>query len=378
MDPVQTLSNIVGINSIFPNESSIALYLETRLKQLGFLTRRIYVSQNRFNVVAQRGTIGQPILFYAHMDTVPVYGKWDYDPFTLRQDGDRLYGLGAYDMKAGITAILHAVDITTDQKIKIAFAVDEENDSVGAFAILKDGFFNDCKVAIVPEINDSEILVSIPNAIMLSRRGRAVYSFDVHGISAHGAHIKDGVNAITQASKLAIELENTNNSFLPNESGVVQSQFVRKIYGENTSLSLADLAHVELDRHITLPNDSKSTLCELESKVSQLYKDGILDSSAPKCSVFIKPRANPYLEPYQTSQNDSSVVLLSKIVEQNVAKPVYTCGLSTADECVIALASIPVISYGPVGANPHKPNEWVSQSSLRTVALVLKKFIEMQ
>ena len=42
---------------------------------------------------------GPTLLLCAHLDTVGVAGM--VDPFTLRHEGDRLYGRGAYDMKSG-------------------------------------------------------------------------------------------------------------------------------------------------------------------------------------------------------------------------------------------------------------------------------------
>ena len=56
MDTITWLRELVSIKSVFPNELEIAEYLEARLKKLGFSTKRIYISENRFNVVGERGT----------------------------------------------------------------------------------------------------------------------------------------------------------------------------------------------------------------------------------------------------------------------------------------------------------------------------------
>ena len=49
---------------------------------------------------------GRTLLLCGHIDTVNVEGM--REPHTPRIDGDRLYGRGAYDMKAGVAAALIA------------------------------------------------------------------------------------------------------------------------------------------------------------------------------------------------------------------------------------------------------------------------------
>jgi acetylornithine deacetylase/succinyl-diaminopimelate desuccinylase-like protein len=87
---IKILSELVAINSIFPNEKKLGEYLEKALIERGFKTKRIYISEDRFNVVGERGTKGKPLVFYGHMDTVPVYGNWTNSPFKLVEKGDKV------------------------------------------------------------------------------------------------------------------------------------------------------------------------------------------------------------------------------------------------------------------------------------------------
>jgi acetylornithine deacetylase/succinyl-diaminopimelate desuccinylase-like protein len=49
----------------------------------------------------------KPLCLTGHIDTVPLGTvPWTRDPFAGETDGDRLYGRGSTDMKAGVAAIV--------------------------------------------------------------------------------------------------------------------------------------------------------------------------------------------------------------------------------------------------------------------------------
>ena len=111
MNSLDLLKKLVSFNSVFPHEKELAHFLAEELKKLGFKVEMQQFDGNRYNVLASRGTVGKPVLLYGHIDTVPAY-SYDHvnrDPFKLEEKDGKLYGLGAYDMKAGIAAMLKAV-----------------------------------------------------------------------------------------------------------------------------------------------------------------------------------------------------------------------------------------------------------------------------
>ena len=366
-DPVALLSKLVSIDSIYPNERKLAIFLEKELKKRRFSVSRQKISSDRFNLLAVRGDRGKPIMFYGHMDTVPIYGKWKTDPFALCEKGDHLVGLGAWDMKSGIAAILSAVDkVDDDRRIKIVFGVDEENISEGAQAIIKSRFLDDVDGVIVTEAGNSGNIALGPRMVTLGRRGRAVYLIEVSGQSAHGASGK-GINAALVAARIVQTLEKQkmrSHKLLPKAN-----QFVRKIHSEVEGLTIPDKAIIELDRHLVPPETFESVLVELNESVDSFRAEGV------HIHVSLKERRTPYLLPYVSDRNDPFVRTVCEAVKARYKKVAYNYGLSVADENVFAAAGLPVATIGPVGDLDHSADEWVSKKSFLELIDVLRIII---
>lgn len=380
MDPVELLRKLVSINSVFPNEKIAAEFIEMILIENGFNTSRLEISKDRFNIIGEKGTKGRPIFFYGHIDTVPPYGEWQGDPFELREDQndkDKLIGLGAADMKAGVAAILKAVEEETDRKIRVAFGVDEENISEGAYIIAKSGFLKDVGIGICTEIASSKNQLLGPQAITLGRRGRCVLELEIPGRSAHGAQAENGINAICEAAKLIKELELLNNNLVSHELLPPPTQFIRKINAENTSLSLPETAIIELDVHMVTPETPESVLKSTQEFIDSLYIRGVFSEiDGKRIKVKLKERKIPYLLPYVTPKENPYVKILSRIILEKIGEPVYNYGTSVADENVFAANGVPMISIGPSGGNEHASNEWVSKNSYLKLIDILKTFIK--
>ncbi|MBD3210152.1 M20/M25/M40 family metallo-hydrolase [Candidatus Micrarchaeota archaeon] len=375
MRELETLEELVSINSVFPNEAELGACLETRLKELGFSVRRQHVSENRFNVIGERGDRGAPVLFYGHMDTVPPYGKWSSDPFELSERNGRLQGLGAYDMKAGIGAMLCALQESTDRKLRVAFGVDEENDSAGAWKLFREGILDDVEGIVTTEIGDTADESLGTRTITLGRRGRAVYEFRVPGRSIHGAHSRGQENAVSQASRLAIALEEMNSRLPGHEVLPRPTQFVSRIHSEATSLSTPEEAVLVVDRHLVTPETPESVLQVYKSFLEELYSGGRLEEANGRAAVRIRPRENPYLMPYVTPGETRFAQEFAGAVRKEAGEPVFNYGHSVADECILASTGIPLVTLPPVGGNEHQADEWVSRSSYLRMAAILRKFI---
>lgn len=372
-----TLRKLVSIDSHFPKEKSIGVFIEKLLKENGFSTERNYVEKDRFNLLAEKGKSGKSILFYGHMDTVPMYGRWKGSAFKLRKNGDKLYGLGTFDMKGGCAAILESTKNVKNKHIKLLFGVDEENISKGAWAVVKTRkrWFKDVGVIIAAEAGVTDKNDGGLGFVTLGRRGRCVITIDVEGISSHGAEPNRGLSALDQAAKIAINVDKIQMK-QHNKLGK-ESLFVREIKSSSTSLAVPDHASLDLDIHLVPPDTSSDAKKRVEAYIGNLVRSKVLNSRT-MVKVYIKKRETPYLEPYITDEKGQYARKIMALIKKHAGKSVtLSYGMSVADENVFAhTLHLPTLTIGPKGGNEHSENEWVSHRSLEQEVALFKDIID--
>ena len=148
--------------------------------------------------------IGKPgpggLALSGHVDTVPVEGqRWTSDPFTLREDGGRLYGRGTADMKGFVASCLAAIpDIKAAnlaRPVHLFISYDEEISCDGARRLIEDMAESGWK----PDL----CLVGEPSLLapITGHKGRLAMRVTVRGRAGHSATPSRGVNAVQAAAK---------------------------------------------------------------------------------------------------------------------------------------------------------------------------------
>lgn len=195
MDLIQLTQKLVSIPSYVnkeTDEGQMGTFIFDYLQELGtFCVKKQPVKGGRFNVIAHDGSPPR-LLFCCHMDTVvPSKGGWQHDLYAGQVEGDRLYGLGACDMKGGTACLLHTLQaFPQTQGLFLLFDVDEEYDFKGMRKFLKEYEVRP-ELAVFPE----------PGLRIANRhRGLIEVSFRVRGRSAHASQPDKGRNAILGAS----------------------------------------------------------------------------------------------------------------------------------------------------------------------------------
>ena len=118
----------------------IAQFVQNKFEELGLKT---FVKRN--NVVGRyQNLTGPSLLLYGHMDTVPAYKGWTEDPFGGHIIDGNIYGRGACDDKACVTAEIFATQALLELGIRIEgsltliSAIDEETGGFNGVRYLLD------------------------------------------------------------------------------------------------------------------------------------------------------------------------------------------------------------------------------------------------
>ncbi len=133
------LARLISIPSVYeesdkyPFGEPIQKALEEMIeiaKELGF---RTYLDRDGYYGYAELGE-GEMFGVLGHLDVVPVgdLSKWNFDPFTLTEKEEKLFGRGTQDDKGPTLASMYALKILLDQgfslnkRIRFIFGTDEE------------------------------------------------------------------------------------------------------------------------------------------------------------------------------------------------------------------------------------------------------------
>src|SRR3989440_4872887 len=110
-DAVSLTRSLLAFDTINPpgRESDCARHAGALLGQWGFRVEYHEYEPGRTSLVARAGgsQAKAPLCLTGHLDTVALGARiWSKDPFAGETEGDKLYGRGSSDMKAGVAAIL--------------------------------------------------------------------------------------------------------------------------------------------------------------------------------------------------------------------------------------------------------------------------------
>lgn len=210
MSVEKTLHDLVAIDSVSSRSNAeIVSYLATRCEARGLIVKRFpYIDENgieKINLVAQTSDCDSKtaveLALVGHTDTVPYDSAWT-DALRLTEKDGKLFGRGACDTKAFISAALTAIENIDSAKLKkplaLAFTADEEIGCLGAKRLAEGRPFT-ARYAIVGE----------PTSLQPMRAGKgySLARITMRGREAHSAYPQIGVSAIFGAARLIERIE---------------------------------------------------------------------------------------------------------------------------------------------------------------------------
>ncbi|MBW1917571.1 MAG: M20 family metallo-hydrolase [Deltaproteobacteria bacterium] len=216
----------VGPDHDGPGEGDKAAFLTEILTQWGLKVENYPAPDERVsggsrpNLVALLpGSQPEKIWVLSHLDVVPPgeLNLWESDPFTLRVEGDRLYGRGTEDNHHGIIISLFAVKalieagLTPTRQVALALVSDEETGSHKGLAHLLEHhreLFSERDLIIVPDAGNADgTLVEISEKSLLWLR------FEIKGRQCHASKPHLGINTLRACAHLIVALESLRKEF---------------------------------------------------------------------------------------------------------------------------------------------------------------------
>ncbi len=153
---------------------------------------------------------GKPILILGHVDTVHPQGSVAARPVRIDEDG-RLYGPGAVDMKAGLTAALTAIQGLSElgeqpqRPVWMLFTSDEEIGSPKSTSVIEE-LAAQAKLVLVMEPGTGD------GAIKIQRKGIATYRIHVTGRASHAGNApEEGINALIELAQQMLRVNKLND-----------------------------------------------------------------------------------------------------------------------------------------------------------------------
>jgi len=208
-DAIALTRSLLRFETVNPpgRERDCARHAGALLEQWGFRVEYHEYAEARTSVIARAGGSPSkaPLCLTGHLDVVPLGARaWTRDPFAGETQGDRLYGRGSSDMKAGVAAILLASrnlskKISSTPGIVLVLTAAEEGGCIGSYHLAQTKLLGSAGAMIVGE--------PTANYPYVGHKGSLKFYAGFGGTSAHGSMPELGVNAIYKAARAVSKLE---------------------------------------------------------------------------------------------------------------------------------------------------------------------------
>ncbi|MBD3253907.1 MAG: ArgE/DapE family deacylase [Candidatus Lokiarchaeota archaeon] len=355
----KNLTNIVTRLVKIPSENppgrteEIVNYLATQVfdENEGFQNQILSYSKDdilRHCLVSQIGNGKRKLVFSGHFDVVPPgdISSWKYHPFSGQIEDGKLYGRGAADMKAGITAIIGTIKNLKNEshlleKYTLMFVgtTDEEVGMEGARILAEKGIMKDAELLIITEPTNLQIGIAQKGALWLV--------VQILGKAAHGSTPQKGTNAIEGTMKLIPNLYYCLSKKENNLLGT-SSLNIGKIKGGTAINIVPEEVFLKLDYRL-IPEEDPNSIIEYVKNLDALpckIKCEVLN----QLPALLSKASHPFVQNLKKSSK-------SQLIGLNYA--------TDAARLIDLQKKIPFVIFGP--GNPeviHKVNEYVELNQI--------------
>ena len=308
-------------------------------------------------LIARTPGEGRPILLLGHLDTVWSHGTLATMPF--RVEGDRAYGPGIYDMKAGSLLGVHVVrsllrrNGPASRPITLLLTPDEEVGSPTSRAVIEQEARN-CAYALVLEP------ASANGTCVTARKGVGRFRLEVTGQASHaGTHFRQGASAVVELARQILAV----HEMVDEAAGITLN--VAPIQGGTRPNVVAGHAEAEIDLRVPDPANGERMTAALLG----------LRAHDPRCGVRVTGGMNR--PPYAESPDGLALYERARAVADGLgfALPRQMRGGGSDANFTAALGVPTLDGIGCPGAGAHASDEHILWRELAPRAALLAGLI---
>jgi succinyl-diaminopimelate desuccinylase len=266
-DAVALTRDLLRFDTVNPpgQERECARHAGALLERWGYRIEYHEYAEGRTSVIARAGGAAgkPPLCLTGHIDTVALgVSPWTRDPFAGETDGDRLYGRGSSDMKAGVAAILLAArnlakELPGTPGVVLVLTAAEEGGCLGSEHLARTQLLGRAGALIVGE--------PTANYPLVGHKGSLKFYAKFRGVSAHGSMPELGVNAIYKAAKAVSRLEGFDFGVKPHPVMGGPTMNVGTFEGGQGVNMVPDEASIGVDVRTVAGMDHKALLSRLKA-----------------------------------------------------------------------------------------------------------------
>lgn len=305
----------------------------------------------RRSLVARVGSGPIRVIYHAHLDVVPGH-PGQFEP---RVEGGRLYGRGAYDMKAALGAMMLALADLGGQglegaEVELIVVPDEERSEPGENCtqlMVHDGLRADFVVCGEP--TDMRVGVQAKGVLMMR--------VDVGGTAAHGATPWLGDNAVLRGIDMYRRIATL--PFARESAPLFERPSINlgRIQGGDAVNKVPDACRMDVDVRYLPGQSPDEVLAQILSLEPRARVEVLLER--PPADV---PPDHPFVQ-----------ALLDAAGRHEPSAT--SVGRDGASDAVAFLeVGVPAVEFGPRGAGHHGPEEYVEVDSLPRYRRALVEF----
>jgi glutamate carboxypeptidase len=333
----------------------VGVIVAEEARKLGAQVEIIPNQETGDHILSRWGTGKDGILILCHMDTVFPLGTIQKTPY--REEGDKIFGPGTLDMKAGIVIALAAIAEAQKQglnrPVTLLCTSDEEIGSHTSRALIE-SLAKESALALVMEG------ALLDGSLKTWRKGTGGFRVKVKGRAAHaGGDHQAGRNAIEEMAHqvLAIQKLTDYSKGTTLNVGVIEGGTVSNVVPEECS--------IQVDVRVMQPGEWERVEAEMKSLKP------VLDGA----TIEVKGGLNRQPMPYD-GRMEATFEKAKSIAAQIGIKLTAGGTGGASDGNFVAPMGIPVLDgMGAVGEGYHSEREYIFADSLEQKAKLIATLI---